>query len=150
MSKPNLQILGEPEKIEISDGSVALVVPIRLTRRCGRRLLQMQDAPEANRPWDRQKTPLQVALMRAHRWLAMLDDGESASLSEIARREDTDVSYVARILNLTTLAPEIAEAILDDALPCATSLNDLAINPPAPWHEQIRRLRSGNEGSISA
>lgn len=140
MSKPNLQILGEPEKIEISDGSVALVVPIRLTRRNGRRLVQMQDAPEARRPWDKQKTPLQVALMRAHRWLAMLEDGEAASLSDISRREKTDVSYVARVLNLTALAPEIVEAILDDALPDATFLNDIAINPPLDWRQQTSAL----------
>jgi hypothetical protein len=142
MSKPNLQILGEPEKIEISDGSVALVVPIRLTRRCGRRLVQMQNAPEINRPWDKRKTPLQIALMRAHRWLAMLEDGEAASLSDIARKEKTDVSYVARVLNLTALAPEIVEAILDDALADATFLNNIAINPSLDWHHQVVALGS--------
>ncbi len=140
MSKPNLQILGEPEKIEISDGSVALVVPIRLTRRNGRRLVHMQVAPEANRPWDKQKTPLQVALMRAHRWLALLEEGEVASLSDIARREKTDVSYVARVLNLTALAPEIVEAVLDESLPDAISLNDLAINPDLSWTNQLKPL----------
>ena len=47
-----------------------------------------------------------------------------------------DISYVARVLNLTTLAPEIVEAILDDALPDATFLNDIAINPPLLWTSQ--------------
>ena len=101
----------------------------------------MQDAPESGRPWDTQKTPLQFALMRAHRWLAMLDEGEVASLSDIARREGTDISYVARVLNLTTLAPEIIEAILDDTMPAATFLNDVAINPPLTWNEQIAQLK---------
>lgn len=41
--------------------------------------------------------------------------------------------YVASALNLTTLAPEIVEAILDDALPDAAFLNDLAINPFLAW-----------------
>ncbi|MGO1069528.1 hypothetical protein [Lysobacter sp. CA199] len=134
MSRPNLEILGDAEKREVSDGSVALVVPIQLKRRGGRRLVQMQTV-EANRPWDKQKTPLQVALMRAHRWLTMLEEGEVASLSEIARKEKTDISYVARVLNLTTLAPELVEAILDDSLPSDIGLNTLAINPSLHWYD---------------
>ncbi|MBT2748282.1 MULTISPECIES: LacI family transcriptional regulator [unclassified Lysobacter] len=141
MSRPNLEIVGEAEKREVSDGSVSLVVPIRLTRRCGRRLVQMQNAPEANRRWDKQKTALQVALKRAYLWLALLEQGEVASLSDIARKEKTDVSYIARVLNLTALAPEIIEAILDDALPDAANLNSLAINPPTFWTHQVVRLQ---------
>ena len=49
-----------------------------------------------------------------HRWLAMLESGEAKSLKEIATREGIDNSYVSRIVNLTTLAPDIVAAILDD------------------------------------
>ena len=142
MSRPSLEITGQAERLDISDGSVVVVAPIRLKRRSGRRLVQMQAAPKNSRPWDKQKTSLQVALMRAHRWLAMLEEGEAASLSDIARRESTDVSYVARVLNLTTLAPEIVEAVLDDALPNAVFLNDIAVNPPPCWREQLAQIRS--------
>lgn len=140
MSRPSLEITGQAERLDISDGSVVVVAPIRLKRRSGRRLVQMQAAPENSRPWDKQKTPLQVALMRAHRWLAMLEEGEAASLSDIARREGTDVSYVARVLNLTALAPEIVEAILDDALPSAVFLNTIAINPSLSWQSQFQHF----------
>lgn len=144
MSRPSLEITGQAKCLEISDGSMVVVASIRLKRRSGRRLVQMQTAPENenSRPWDKQKTPLQVALMRAHRWLGMLENGEAASLSDIARREATDVSYVARVLNLTTLAPEIVEAILDDALPSSLSLNDLAVNPALFWRNQIQAIAS--------
>jgi len=138
MNRPHLEITGQVECLEISDGSMVVVAPIRLKRRSGRRLMQVQAAPENSRPWDKQKTPLQVVLMRAHRWLAMLVEGEAASLSDIARCEGTDVSYVARVLNLTTLAPEIVEAILDDALPDAIFLNDIAINPSLLWNAQLQ------------
>jgi len=98
MTRPSLEITGQAQRLDISDGSVVVVAPIRLKRRSGRRLMQiqMQAAPENSRPWDKQKTPLQVVLMRAHRWLAVLEEGEAASLSDIARREGTDISYVAR------------------------------------------------------
>lgn len=142
MSRPGLEIVGGATTATASDGGVAISVPIRLARRGGRRLVQMQNASEPSRPWDAQKTPLQIALMRAHRWLAMLDEGEAASLSDIARREGTDVSYVARVLNLTALAPEIIEAILDDASPNNIFLNDIAINPPLDWCQQAALLSS--------
>jgi hypothetical protein len=45
-------------------------------------------------------------------------------------------SYVSRMVNLTTLAPDIVAAILDDALPNHVTLFDLAVDPPALWDEQ--------------
>lgn len=68
------------------------------------------------RPWDTEPTPLQLALARGHRWLAMLESGESRSMKEIAQREEVDGSYVSRMVNLTTLAPDIVVAILDETL----------------------------------
>jgi len=47
-----------------------------------------------------------------------------------------DNSYVSRMVNLTTLAPDIVEAILEDALPDHLTLFDLAVDPPALWEEQ--------------
>jgi hypothetical protein len=58
----------------------------------------------------------QLALTRGHRRLDMLESGEVESLRR-SRREGIDNSYVSRMLNLTTLAPETVSAILDDALP---------------------------------
>jgi hypothetical protein len=40
------------------------------------------------------------------------------------------------MVNLTTLAPDIMVAILDDALPNQMTLFDLAVAPPALWDEQ--------------
>jgi len=42
--------------------------------------------------------------------------------------------------NLTTLAPDIVAAILDDTLPNHITLSDLAIDPPALWDEQRARI----------
>ncbi|MEZ5487542.1 MAG: hypothetical protein R3E75_07900 [Steroidobacteraceae bacterium] len=99
---------------------------------------QLQTAPV--RPWDVAPTPIQLALTRGHRWLAMLESGEAKSLKEIATREGIDNSYVSRMVNLTTLAPDIVAAILDDALPNHITLFDLAVDPPALWDEQRARV----------
>jgi hypothetical protein len=74
----------------------------------------------------------------------MLTSGEVNSLREIARREGVDSSYVSRMVNLTTLAPDIVAAILDDALPNDVTLFDLAVDPPVLWEEQRGRFDVGS------
>ena len=101
----------------------------------------MTGEPAKARPWDTATTPLQLALARGHRWLAMLESGEANSLKEIAAQEGIDNSYVSRMVNLTTLAPDIVAAILDDAMPNHVTLFDLAVDPPALWEDQRARLR---------
>jgi len=44
------------------------------------------------------------------------------------------------MVNLTTLAPDIVAAILDDAVPGHVTLFDLAVDPPGLWEEQRGRL----------
>ncbi|MEI2453095.1 LacI family transcriptional regulator [Lysobacter firmicutimachus] len=131
-------------KVEIalgSDGSVSFDVPLRISKRGYRKLVQLTGPNAAERPWDAQSTALQRALGRAERWRRMLESGESTSILDLAKRECTDFSYIARLLNLTTLAPPLVAAILDDTLPNGTTVNDLAINPPLLWAEQVARLQ---------
>ena len=71
----------------------------------------------------------------------MLESSEAKSLKEIAAREGIDNSYVSRMVNLTTLAPDIVAAILDDSMPNHVTLFDLAVDPPALWEDQRARLR---------
>lgn len=130
-------------KVEIatgSDGSISFDVPLRLTKRGYRKLVQLASENSAERPWDAQPTAMQRALGRAERWRRMLESGEATSILDLAKREGTDFSYVARLLNLTTLAPHLVTAILDDTLPSGTTVNDLSINPPMLWSDQIDRL----------
>lgn len=74
-------------------------------------------------------TPLQLALARGYRWLAMMESGEAKYLKESAAREEIDSSYVSRMVNLTTPAPDIVAAILDNDLPNHITLFDLAVDP---------------------
>lgn len=72
-------------------------VSIHIKRRSGRKLVTLPTDPDTGepvqaRPWDRKTTPLQMALARGHRWLAMLQSGEVSSLREIATREGVDNS----------------------------------------------------------
>jgi len=67
----------------------------------------------------------------------MLESGDVKSLKEIAALEGVDNSYVSRMVNLTTLAPDIVAAILADNLPDHITLFELAVDPSC--HSQISR-----------
>ena len=131
---------GQASIIEDSNRKLSISIPINLKRRSGRRLITLPDgSTQEPRPWDTEPTPLQLALARGHRWLQMIESGEAKSLREIADKEGVDNSYVSRMVNLTTLAPDIVEAILDDLVPPTLTLFDLAVDPPRLWRDQRRR-----------
>jgi hypothetical protein len=128
---------GQPDVIAASDGSLTVTVPIRIKRRGLRKVVTLPDGGSlASRPWDSSPTPLQLALARGYRWLAMLESGEASSMKEIARRERVDDSYVSRMVKLTTLAPDLVAAILDESLPPEVTLFELAAGTSLMWEEQ--------------
>jgi hypothetical protein len=87
--------------IAAGEGSLTVTVSMRIKRRGLRNAMTLPDAGSLdNRPWDSAPTPLQLALARAHRWLAMLESGEVSSMKEIVRREEVDDSYVSRMVTL--------------------------------------------------
>jgi len=132
---------GAPDVIAASDGRLTLSVPIQIKHRSGRKLVTLPNGEPAQlRPWDVAATPMQLALARGHRWLAMLESGDARSITELATREKIDNSYVGRLLNLTTLAPDIVAAILDETLPQHVTVHEIAISPPVLWEEQRERI----------
>jgi hypothetical protein len=137
MTRPTLSVSGPASEVVASNWSVVLNVPIALKRRSGRRVMVPAGTASVEAPRGA-ATPLQLALARGHRWLRMLETGEAASMCDIARREATNHSYVARHINLTLLAPDIVAAILDETLPEGVQLLFLAINPPMLWEDQRR------------
>lgn len=47
----------------------------------------------------------------------MLESGEVKSVREIAGKDRSNSIYASRMVNLTTLAPDIVAAIFDETLP---------------------------------
>ena len=137
MSEILIDRAGQAEAIAASDGGFIVTIPIRIKRRGLRKTVTLPDDGSLDsRPWDATPTPLQLALARGHRWLALLESGEANSLKDIARREGVDDSYVSRMVNLTTLASDIVAAILDETLPSEVTLFELAAETPLVWEEQ--------------
>src|SRR5262249_37582243 len=79
------------------------------------------------------------ALGKAHRWKAMLESGEYASMTELARAENINLSYLCRVLRLTLLAPDIVEALLNGRHG-QLQLSDLLQPISLVWTEQWDKL----------
>jgi hypothetical protein len=76
------------------------------------------------------------ALARAFRYQKLLDEGRYASISELAAAERVDRGYLGRLLQLTLLAPDIVEAVLDGRAPHGLGLAQLMQPFPTCWGAQ--------------
>lgn len=122
----------------MDDGrTVTVRVPISIRRRGGRKLVV---APSGVDPWAppraRIDNTMVKALARAHRWRRMLESGAFATVQDLAAAEKINPSYIARILRLTLLAPDIVEAVLDGRQPVGLQLDDLLARFPVEWERQ--------------
>lgn len=137
MSEIHIQQTGEPGKIQSSDGGMTISIPIQIKRRSGRKCItlpsgeKLKPATQAPPP-----TSLQSALARGYRWLKMLESGEVTSLKIIAALEQVDDRYVSRMVNLTTMAPDVVTAILDDNMPEHVTVFDLSVDSSSLWSER--------------
>jgi hypothetical protein len=117
--------------------SITVRVPMAIRKRGGRRVIIAPDGsvlPGAARQVTTTADPaLLKALARAFRWKRMLGDGRYASVSEIARTEKLDRTYVGDVLRLTLLAPEIVEAIVEGRQPVEMMLPGLMKPFPVEW-----------------
>lgn len=127
--------------------TITVSVPMKLRRRGGRKLIIAPDGAvtkEAAVPWPPNATKpdatLVKALARAFRWKRLLDTGKFATIAELAESERISDRYVARVLRLTLLAPDIVEAILDGRVPKGMGLAEFMEPWPAGWVGQRGRL----------
>ena len=94
-----------------ADGhTLTVVIPLAVKPRGGRKAIITPGVLEVE---SRHDITLIKAVARAFRWLRMLETGRFATISELAAAEKINASYVARILRLALLAPDVVEAILD-------------------------------------
>jgi hypothetical protein len=123
----------------ISEGDCLVVrVPLRIRRRRGRReIIAPAGLEEATPAPSGVNRGLAVMVARAHRWRELLETGQYTTIRALAADLGVDNSYVARILRLTLLAPDLIEAILDGTEPDGLSLEKL-YRAPADWQEQRR------------
>lgn len=97
--------------------SLTVRVPLSIRRRPGRKTVV---TPEGTSPVDSRPVAhshgdpaLVKAPARAFRYQRLLDEGQYESITEMAETQKLDRGYMGRLLQLTLLAPEIVQAVLD-------------------------------------
>jgi hypothetical protein len=129
-------------KLTRTERTLVVRVPLPPRRRAGRKFI----VGPGGIAWTGRRVVVDntivKALGRAHRWKAMLESGEYASMTELARAEKINLSYLGRVLRLTLLAPEIAEALLDGKYACRFQLSDFLRPFPVIWTEQRAYLEN--------
>jgi hypothetical protein len=126
--------LNEPCRAEVT-----LTVDARL-KRCGGETKLIVPAGTAGIATARPNPTLVKALARAHSWVARLLSGQTSSIQAIAQAERLTGRYVARIIPLAFLAPDITEAILEGSHPRDLTLAKLCQRLPLAWPQQRRTL----------
>ncbi len=113
-----------PAELKPRSGELRLVVPQGLIG---------EIAPQHNEA-------LIKAVRRAWLWKQRLLNEHGATLAKIADEEDVSDRYVASMVRLGFLAPDIVDAILDGRQPRDLELQRMLRNIPDSWREQRRRF----------
>jgi hypothetical protein len=130
-------------KLRLSDGgrTVTVRVPISIRRRGGRKLVFAPDGTEVATAVPRRIDNAMVkAIARAFRWREMMENGTHATITEIADAEKINESYIARVLRLTLLAPDVVEAVLGGRQPPNMKLDDILQRFSIDWREQWKEM----------
>ncbi len=121
--------------------TVTVRVPLAF-RQCGgaKRIITPPDAVERRLVRPQVDSTIVKALARAHRWERLLRGGAYATIAELAASERINASYLARVLRLTLLAPDIVDALLNGSPDLPLTLQNLLSPFPVCWEEQRAHL----------
>jgi hypothetical protein len=123
------------------DGDLLVIrIPMSFKRHSGRKVIITPEGLPGSKPSSPAQEPLVLALARAYAWQDLLDSGRYESVTELAEKLKMDRSYVARILRLALLAPDIVTAIVEGREPSGLSLERLVKGLPAAWGAQRKVL----------
>ena len=120
-------------------GNLRIHIPMYFSHIGGRKRIVMPDASndDSYEASSKVQEALVQALGRAFAWTEAIENGRCASIADLARKLDVDNSHVVRIMKLTTLAPDIVEAILRGEEPHGLSLYRLTRSFPTDWDSQL-------------
>lgn len=122
--------------------SITVRVPLTIRKRGGRKVMISPEGtvlPGAPRQATTTADPaLLKALARAFRWRRLMEDGRYASVSDIARAEKLERTYVGDVLRLTLLAPDVVGAIVEGRQPAEMTLPALMKPFAIEWAEQLK------------
>ena len=118
----------------LENGNVKLSISMSFRNCSGRKRIFTPDAEQSL------GESLQLNLARAYRWQTLIDEGYFSNVTELANAIGKDSAYVARVLRLKLLSPEIVHAALSGNLPDGFRVDCLKQAIPVLWSEQKKFL----------
>jgi len=129
---------GTPRQFEAGGRSVTFV-PMTIKRRHSSKLIVPPVGATSVRATSSFDLPLIRTLGKAFYWQKLIDSGEAANASELARRFKLEQGWVSEVLRMTQLAPDIVRAILEGRQPRQLNLHAMRgrqAEVPLDWDEQ--------------
>lgn len=129
---------GKPRNFEMAGRSVTFV-PLAIKRRHSSKLIVPPTGTSFVRTTSTFDLPLIRTIGKAFYWQKMIDTGEVANATKLARRFKLEPGWVSEVLRMTRLAPDIIRAILDGRQPRHLNLHALRgrqAEVPLDWQEQ--------------
>lgn len=103
--------------------------------------------PQTDQPNNQlQNNPIDEALVKllkqAHEWMKQLLKGEAKSMTQIAKHNNLDLSWVSRVTALGFLAPDLIQLVMQGKQPAHWTVTYLTRQTPLPlcWQEQRQWL----------
>ena len=131
---------GKPRQFDMAGRSVTFV-PLAIKRRhCSKVIVPPPGATKAQTT-SSFDLPLIRTLAKAFYWQRLIESGEVANASELARRFKVEVGWVCEVLRMTRLAPDIIRTIVDGRQPRHLNLHAVRgrqAEVPLDWNEQRR------------
>jgi len=123
---------------------ISLTVPLLIRRRHGRKVVLIPGTDEYAAANGNIEEPSKLAkhLAKAHVWMEMIEKGEVANISQLAKRLGEDQSYIGKILKLVNLSPELQQAIIEGREPESLTMARLRKPFPEDWEEQKKVFAS--------
>lgn len=125
--------------LDEDDAIISIECPVSLKRRGVEMRMVIANSADQNRQPD---PGLVQLVLKAHRYLAMLVDGQNNTITDVAAAGGVEASEVSRILPLAFLAPAIIDTILAGTQPVSLTPLRLSRLPdlPASWRQQSELL----------
>jgi site-specific DNA recombinase len=118
------------------DGTKTIRVPVTLCRRGHETQILTADGTSFDQASTADPTIIR-AMIRAYRWRQLLETGAAKSAESISRAEHVNATYVAKLLPLAYLAPDLTEEILQANQPRFLMLKHIrSIDIPLDWRAQ--------------
>ena len=135
--------VGNDARSYVSAGQRVTLVPLTIKRRQNRKLLIPPTPESAASAAGGLDASMIKTLGKAFYWKRLLEEGRYPTTTDLARSLKLEPGWVAEVLRLTLLAPDIVEAILDGRQPRHLNLQTLRGRHdllPRDWAEQRRLL----------